>query len=151
MMYLNSDLCSTSRDSEKSLMPCMVKGSGLSSLPFLRGQERKKGRNGLEKWPFKLIMSWRSDCRLYIRLFSLGGIWIQGLLSPFTLNRTLLSSDFWYRFNFTGNNSDSESSWPDSWLPQTSTVAKLSACNSWSPCPEGSLPCPENGNVAHDG
>lgn len=46
MMYLNSDLCSASRDSEKSLMPCMVKGSGLSSLPFLRGQ----GKEGMKKW-----------------------------------------------------------------------------------------------------
>lgn len=46
MMYLNSDLCSTSHDSEKSLMPCMVKGSGLSSLHFLRGQ----GKEGMKEW-----------------------------------------------------------------------------------------------------
>lgn len=44
-MYLNSDLCSTSRDSEESLMPCMVKGSCLSS-PFLRGQEKE----GMKEW-----------------------------------------------------------------------------------------------------
>lgn len=68
-----------------------------------------------------------------LRLFSLGGIWIQGLLSPFTLDRTFLNSIFWYRINFIGSNSDSESSRPDSWLPQTSAVAKLSACALWPP------------------